>query len=110
MDIQSLFSNEKFVKELLTKQTAEEAQDFICENGYNISLEEVKMIGEGLRRLSSGELSLDYLNKAVNGELSEDELEDVAGGFALSTLCVVAFIGGVVGGGGAVFAVFQWGW
>ncbi|MDR3332261.1 MAG: hypothetical protein LBT08_06500 [Synergistaceae bacterium] len=65
-----IFSDEAFVTSLLKLETAEEAQKALKARGLEVSLEEVKAIGDVLEKAAEN-----------GGKLSEDELENVAGGF-----------------------------
>ncbi len=52
----------------------EEAQKVLAENGYDFTLDEILEMGKELYKIRNSTNS--------NGELSEDDLENVAGGFA----------------------------
>lgn len=72
-----------FTKELLSLETAKEVQSALQEKGMDLSLDEISKIK-------------DLLNKQADGqeELSETDLEDVAGGDAG---IVIGIIGIVIG-------------
>jgi predicted ribosomally synthesized peptide with nif11-like leader len=63
-----IFSDETFMTSLLKIETPEEVQKALKTRGLEVSLDEIKAIGAML---------------AKGGELSEDDLEKVAGGTAL---------------------------
>ncbi len=63
----ALFSDEQFVKEFFTLETPEELQAILADNDIEVSVEEI---------IKANEL----LIKKENGELGDDELEEVAGG------------------------------
>jgi len=75
--LQEVLENKDVAAELLTKETPEEAQAFLADKGVEISVDEVKAIGEAL-------------NSASTGELNADELEDVAGGSVAVAGLVIA--------------------
>ena len=89
--IQELVKDEEFVKELVTKGTAEDAQIFFEEHGVEMTLDEVRSIGELLDKVAKGEISEETLKKAADGELTEEELEAVAGG-DLFCICFGLFV------------------
>jgi hypothetical protein len=64
-----IFSDAAFVTSLLKIETAEEVQTALKTKGLEVSLEEVKAIGAVLEKAAEN-----------GGKLSEDELENVAGG------------------------------
>lgn len=79
-----LFQNEQFKKEANELKTAEELQRLFASYGLELSLDEVYSLCEKIA-----------LNME-KGELSEDELENVSGGFAI-TAGVVALGVGCIG-------------
>ena len=74
-----------FLEKLMAAATAEEAQAVFASADIDLTLEEVKAIGAGLKAQTS------------DGELSADELDAVAGGIALATVAaVVKIIAGTI--------------
>ncbi len=69
-----------------------------------MSIDEIRKIGEFMRKVQDGEISQEQVKKMADGELSEDELEEVAGGFLLAVLIVGSIIGG------SVYTAVKWGW
>ncbi len=63
------FADEEFVTVLFALDTAEEAQAMLKDKGIEMTLDEVKRLPDAMAMARTGE-----------GELSEDDLEDVAGG------------------------------
>ena len=63
------FADEEFVTALFALDTAEEAQAMLKDKGIEMTLDEVKRLPDAMAMARTGE-----------GELSEDDLEDVAGG------------------------------
>jgi len=64
----SLMESNEFAEKLYALETIEEAQAFLKENGVELTLEELNAWAEYLRSTNS------------QGELNEDDLDDVAGG------------------------------
>ena len=64
-------------------ETAEEVQAALKEKGLDLSIDDILKIQK-------------TLTSQENGELSEDEMENVAGGFAI-TAGIVSAIAGVIG-------------
>ena len=99
--LQELVKDEAFLKELFTKEEPEDVQALFEAKGVELSLDEVKSIGETLEKVANGEITAEQLEKSANGELSEDDLAEVAGGeLATLTACAIIFAGGVIVGGG----------
>ena len=84
--IKEVFSDEEFVKELFSKETPEEAQALLAEKDIDVSIEElVKLKDLVVAKLQAAENS-------ESAELTEADLEDVAGGtFGISV--VIAIVG-----------------
>ena len=92
--IKEVFADEEFVKEFFSKETPEEAQAVLAEKDIDVSIEELvaikNIIDEKLQAAENGE----------DGELCDDDLENVAGGvlltftgFVLITVAVPAVLG-----------------
>jgi predicted ribosomally synthesized peptide with nif11-like leader len=67
--IQEVFSDETFVKELLSRETPEEVQKMLADKKIDLSIDDILKIRTILEK------KLDQ-----SAELSDDELEDVSGG------------------------------
>ena len=67
--IKEVFSDEAFVKELFSLETAEEAQKALKSKNVDMSIEELNKIRDTLlaKVSESGELSLDALDEAAGG-------------------------------------------
>ena len=76
--IREVFSDEKFVKSLMELETPEEVQKALAEKDIDLSVEDIKKIAE-------------LLQKKADGELSDDELESVAGGGICLGIAVVVY-------------------
>ena len=84
--IKEIFADEEFVKELFSRETPEEAQELLAEKDIDVSIEElVKLKDLIIAKLQAAE-------SGESAELTEEELEDVAGGtFGISV--VIAIVG-----------------
>ena len=100
--LKEVLSDEEFVKELLTMKTAEQVQDALEDKGITVTTDEIRQMGDLLRKAASGEIPKETLEAAANGELSEAELEEVAGGawWLLPTILTAVV--------GTVFGVTYW--
>ena len=92
--IKEIFADEEFVKELFSKETPEEVQALLAEKDIDVSIEELvaikNIIDKKLQAAADGE----------DGEICDDDLENVAGGvlltftgFVLITVAVPAVLG-----------------
>ena len=91
--IKEALSDESFTKELFALETAEEAQVKLREKGIELSLDEINAIPKTLRKMYDS-----------NGELSEDALEDVAGGVIATGTAAAILIGASIEGGSMLIA------
>ena len=72
--IKEVFSDEAFVKSLLNMECAEEVQTAIAEKGIELTVADIEMLRGLLAH--TGE------------EISEEELENVAGGFVIPAIVI----------------------
>lgn len=72
------FRDESFVKRLSTAETPEEAQAALQEKGIEMNMDDVRRLPDELKRM-----------RGNGDELTEDELEDVAGGMTYPVIRVV---------------------
>ena len=80
-EIKEVFSDEAFVKGLFELETAAEVQAALKEKGAELTEEEILAICEFFAKVKSGEIAPGKLSKqSENGELSEETLEQIAGG------------------------------
>ena len=88
--IKEVFSDEAFVKNLFELESAGEVQAALKEKGIEFSEEEIISIRDFLLKVEKGDITKEQLEKWTvqleDGELSEEELENVAGGIVLETV------------------------
>ena len=95
--IESLLKNEEFMKKILPMQTPEEVQAEFKKEGVELSIEEIEALGSIINK---------YLEKGGK-PLSEDELENIAGGHDCSVQLAIVMgvelgvVGGVIAAGAA---------
>lgn len=83
--IKALLSDEKFVAGILELETPEDVCKAFADEGVTVTTEEIIQVKEQLASIGEN-----------NDELSEDQLEDVSGGYFVTTLIlwgVTALIG-----------------
>ena len=99
--IKEIFADEAFVKGLFELETAAEVRVALKEKGVEMSEEEILGIRDLLIKVESGEISAEqaeqWSKQAESGELSEELLEQVAGGLAGTTILAIYL--GILGGG-----------
>ncbi len=84
--LKELFSDEAFVASILEMENAEDVQKALADKGLELSLEEIATIKSTLSN--------------EEAELSEDELENVAGGAIITSIICGLIIGGAAIAGG----------
>ena len=107
--LQEVLSDEAFAKELLQMEKPEDVQVALEKKDIDLSLDEISQIGEYMNKVQNGEISQEQVQSMVDGELSEDELEEVAGGFIISLIVSLA-IGGAIGAAGITILGISQGW
>lgn len=70
-------TDQSFVEKLFSLEKPEEVQGLLKEEGMDFSLEEINMVKEALVKI---------IGKGENAELSDEDLEEVAGGVAAVTV------------------------
>ena len=99
--LKEVFSEEAFVKSLFEMKTTAEMQEALNNKGIQMSDEEITALHTFFAKVKSGEISREQLAQwsklAENGELSEEMLEQVAGGLVSMFACfgVILAIGGL---------------
>lgn len=87
--IKEIFSDEAFVKELLSLEAAEDIQALLKTKGIELDLDQIEkakeIVAKKLAIIAAGE------------ELGDDDLDDVSGGFAVTALGVASALITVVG-------------
>lgn len=98
------FSDEAFVKSLFELETATEVQTALQKKGIDLTEEEILAVRELLIKLEGGEITAEQLEslarRSEDGELSDEALEQVAGGFVVTSMAALTawFVGSVVVG------------
>ena len=99
--IKKIFADEAFVKDLFELETAAEVQAALKEKGVEMSEEEILAVRDLLAKMESGEITVEqaeqWSKQAESGELSDEMLEQVAGGLAGTTILAI-YVGVFVGG------------
>lgn len=75
--VKEVLANEEVAMEFFSKETPEEAQAFLKDKGVEISLEEIKEIGAALEKMQDGELSEDDLENVAGGGVIRDAYDDI---------------------------------
>ncbi|MGN0649296.1 MAG: Nif11-like leader peptide family RiPP precursor [Oscillospiraceae bacterium] len=90
--IEKMAGDEALSKKMSECKAPEEAYEVAKEAGLTDDIESFKAV-------------MTAVNKQLKGELSDDELDNVAGGMSDTTRNVIAVVGGVVGYGGLAAAI-----
>lgn len=69
--LKEIVSNKEFVEKLLSLKTKDEVKKLFLDNGIEINDVEIEQLGMHLRKLVS---------KLINGELTDEQLEDLSAG------------------------------
>ena len=86
------FADQAFAEKVFAMTEPEDVQKAFAEKGIELSIDDVKAIGE-------------KLSENANGELKEDALDNVAGGVVITGVTTAAVIGCVVAVGKLAFSV-----
>ena len=81
--IKEVFSDEAFVKELLSKETPEEVQAMLEDKDIEVSIAEIVKLRELLEKKA----------KNPDAELSDEDLEDIAGGCGAVLIAGLMIVG-----------------
>ena len=122
--MKAVFADEAFIKQLFELETAAQVQAALKERGVELTEEEILGIRDLILKVERGEISAEQLEKWAaqeeNGELSEEALEQVAGGSIIGAIIaiigtkaaitgLVTMVGAAIGAGVAA-AVDRHGW
>ena len=92
--IKEVFSDEAFVKELLSKETPEEVQAMLEDKDIEVSIAEIVKLREMIIKKAE--------NPDADVELGDDDLEEVSGGIVIDVIFAVAVTAVMVGGFGGI--------
>ena len=87
--IKEVFSDEAFVKELLSTETPEEVQAMLEDKDIEVSIAEIVKLREMIIKKAE--------NPDADVELGDDDLEEVSGGIVIDVIFVVAVAAVMVG-------------
>lgn len=100
--VKKVLSDEAFVKTLSEMDTNEQMQSALAEKGIDLTDKDMEIMRTLFEKVKQGELDAEKLaglqKKAEDGELSDAELELVAGGVDWFSLIIVIVIVGFVSG------------
>ncbi|MDO4731008.1 MAG: Nif11-like leader peptide family natural product precursor [Clostridia bacterium] len=109
--IKEVFSDEIFVGSLFSMDTAAEVQAALKEKGIEMTEDEILSVRDLLCKVESGEIDSEQLqnwsSQTETGELSEEELEAVAGGVVLSAFGLILFAAAVIVGAVSGVAIYS---
>lgn len=95
--LNELINDKGFVEMMMSQETPEAVQKVFNEHGVPLTLEDVKRIGSALNQMEN-----------PGAELSEADLDGVAGGFALTAATCWAIAKAVIAIGSAGLAIYKW--
>ena len=79
--IKTVFSDDAFVQTCLEAENEEAVQKLLADKGVEMSLTEIEMMKEMIAQIAEGGISQEFIeNLPANGELTEEDLAEVAGG------------------------------
>ena len=91
--MKEIFSDEQFVKSLFEMETAAAVQAALKEHGIDLTEQEILSIQNMLSKVESGEISAEQMDllakKTMGGELSDESLEQIAGGFVITATVAI---------------------
>lgn len=105
--LQDVLKDESFVNELMELETPNEVQSALKEKGIDIAVDDIEKIKDFLIRYQQGQLTeeekklVDLVSQCETGELDEEQLESVSGGFIewIFVGALAAAIAGITIGG-----------
>ena len=98
-----LLKDKAFAEEFFKQETAEDAQKFLASKGVDVTIDELNQLRDAI---------VTRLDDSNGDELSDDQLENVAGGMAVATVAgIVAGVAGATSFGVALFdKIKSWKW
>lgn len=102
-----LLRDENNVKELVSLTELEDAQKWISDHGIEMTVEEVRELGNEIRKMIK-EKSPEEIERIANGEdveLTDDQLAQVSGGFLATALGIAVGVAKIAGALGASAAI-----
>ena len=98
-----LLKDKAFAEEFFKQETAEDAQKFLASKGVDVTIDELNQLRDAI---------VARLDDSNGDELSDDQLDNVAGGFAIAAAAaVIAAAAGVTSAGVAIFnSIKTWKW
>lgn len=95
--LNELTNDKAFVEMMMSQETPEDVQRVFNEHGVPLTLDDVKRIGSALAQMEE-----------PTSELSEDDLDSVAGGVVLTAATCWAVAKAIIAIGGAALAIYKW--
>lgn len=90
--MKEIFADEAFVKSLMELESAAEVQEALKEKGIELTEDDIMALRDIILKVEEGEISREQLEswaaQAEDGELPEEMLELVSGGFVISSLLI----------------------
>ena len=98
--MKEIFADEEFVKKFFGKENPEEAQALLAEKDIDVSIEELVAIKDIIVKKMQSE------ENGESAELTEEELEDVAGGYlGIATIIIVSIAIPLITGTGIAMGI-----
>lgn len=76
-----VLEDKEFVQQLFAADDVTDVQKMLEERGVELTVDQIESLGDLLIKMESGEIKPETLQSFSEGELSDDDLEEVAGGF-----------------------------
>lgn len=95
----ALLDDKEFVVGMMSQETPEDVQKVFAAKGFALTMDEVNELGRALAEAEA---------KGIDAELSEGDLDNVAGGFAITVAGLIAAGKIIVAVGGAGLALYKW--
>ena len=82
LKLQAVMKDEAFVKSLAEAESVEQVQSLLEGKDISMSAEEIEAVKEVILHAEENGIDAEMLERIQNGELSEEDLEGVAGGLS----------------------------